>query len=235
MLNLSARLVQQQRNNENSLMKNKQTKSFDLLEFDKPLIQCDYEDENKSKSFDDDFCYNTKISQIDNILNRNIFDRAASHDRVLLQAPNGSKSLKNSPRTYGSRLYDYEGSYEVGRRAATRSPIMSFKAQNLQTLQNAQNAQLSRERSPNRGYRKDYSKKPSNSFLQQTSKKSSDSDESEDCRQYKEKNLVAEYLYGLKNKQLQQQQQQMRQGNLSSNRLNAINLASVTPSSSGRY
>lgn len=230
MLNLSARLVQQQRNNENALLKNKQTKSFDLLDFDKPVMQCDYEDENKSKSFDDDFCYNAKISQIDNILNRNNFDRAASQDRVLLQTPNVSKSLKNSPRTYGSRLYDYEGSYEVGRRAATRSPIMSFK----QNAQNLQNAQLNRERSPNRGYRKDYSKKPSNSFLQQTSKKSSDSDESEDCRQYKEKNLVAEYLYGLKNKQLQQQQQ-MRQGNLSSNRLNAINLASVTPSSSGRY
>lgn len=230
-----------------SLTGNKQLKSFDLLDLDKRAQNYDYEFESKSKSFDDDICFNTKFTRNENA-NRNAVpmgNRAISQDRVLLGVPqNAPKSLRNSPRNYGARYYDPENPYEVGRRAMTRSPVMGYNS-NISVT----NPPIVRERSPIRRSRekRDYYKKTmsSNSFLMpksttpnrspcRTPNRSSDSDDSIENvpsvpSVLKDKSLVAEYLYGLKNKQLKQQQQQQQQ--LQMNRSSTIG---GTPSS-GRY
>lgn len=224
------------RNSDNSLTSSTQTKSFEMLDFNgKSSMDYGFESDSKSKSFDDDFCFNTKVARNGNNT-RNVFsgNRAFSQDRVLLVPQTASKSLRNSPRNYGSRLYDHEALYDVAtRRAATRSPIMNFN--NRIPV----NPPLSRERSPisNRRSRDrerdNYKKQANNNFLKprttttpnrSPNRSPSDSDDSinENANKVlKDKSLVAEYLFGLKRKQ---------QANL-----NRSGNQSGTPSSSGRY
>lgn len=231
--------AQSLRNSDNSLQSSAQTKSFEMLDFNgKISVDCGFESDSKSKSFDDDFCFNTKVTRNGNS-NRNVFsgNRAFSQDRVLTvpsSSAAASKSLRNSPRNYGSRLYDHDILYDVAnRRAATRSPLMNFN--NRISV----NPPLSRERSPVGGRRSrdkerdGYKKQSSNSFLKprttttpnrSPNRSPSDSDDSinESANKIlKDKSLVAEYLFGLKRKQ---------QANL-----NRSGNQSGTPSSSGRY
>lgn len=226
------------RNSDNSLPSStaKAAKSFDMLDFNgKSSVDYGFESDSKSKSFDDDFCYNTKATRNSNT--RNVFsgNRAFSQDRVLLVPPNAanaslSKSLRNSPRNYGSRLYDHDILYDVASR--TRSPIMNFNNR-IPT-----NPPLSRERSPVGGRRgrdreREYKKhtnnnlnnnniflKPSRTTTPNRSPNRSPSDSDDSINEnvnkvLKDKSLVTEYLFGLKRKQ-----QQAKNG---------------TPSSSGRY
>lgn len=225
------------RNSDNSLPGSTQAKSFEMLDFNgKSSMDYGFESDSKSKSFDDDFCFNAKVAR-NGTNTRNAFsgNRAFSQDRVLLVPQAVSKSARNSPRNYGSRLYDHEGLYDVAsRRAAMRSPIMNFN--NRISV----NPPLSRERSPissrrsrdrdRDGYNK---KQSSNNFLKprttttpnrSPNRSPSDSDDSinESANKVlKDKSLVAEYLFGLKRKQ---------QANL-----NRSGNQSGTPSSSGRY
>lgn len=223
------------RNSDNSLPSSAQAKSYEMLDFNgKTSMDYGFESDSKSKSFDDDFCFNTKVTRSGNST-RNVFsgNRAFSQDRVLLVPPTVSKSLRNSPKNYGSRLYDHDLIYDIAsRRAATRSPIMNFNSRI------PINPPLSRERSPvgNRRSRdrerENYKKQPSNSFLKprttttpnrSPNRSPSDSDDSinENVNKVlKDKSLVAEYLFGLKRKQLC---------------LNRSGNQSGTPSSSGRY
>lgn len=223
------------RNSDNSLPGSTQTKSFEMLDFNgKSSMDYGFESDSKSKSFDDDFCFNTKVTRsVNNTRNAFSGNRAFSQDRVLQVPPQAmSKSLRNSPRNYGSRLYDHDVLYDVAnRRAATRSPIMNFN--NRISV----NPPLSRERSPlsNRRSRDrdrdGYKKQSSSNFLKprttttpnrSPNRSPSDSDDSinESANKVlKDKSLVAEYLFGLKRKQ---------QANLNRNQ-------SGTPSSSGRY
>jgi hypothetical protein len=235
------------RNSDNSLPSSTAAKSFDMLDFHNGKSSVDYgfESDSKSKSFDDDFCYNTKAtrnSAKSGSNTRNVFsgNRAYSQDRVLLVPPNAvgnsvlSKSLRNSPRNYGSRLYDHDMLYDVAT-SHTRSPIMNFN--NRIPL----NPPLSRERSPvsgrrsrDREYKKSHSNnnannnnngnylKPNRTSItpnRSPNRSPSDSDDSIDKKVnkvLKDKSLVAEYLFGLKRKQ----QQANKNG---------------TPSSSSRY
>lgn len=226
------------RNSDNSLTSSTQAKSYEMLDFNgKTSMDYGFESDSKSKSFDDDFCFNTKLTRNGNGNgNRNVFsgNRAFSQDRVLAVPSQVSKSLRNSPRNYGSRLYDHDALYDVAtRRAATRSPIMNFS--NRMSV----NPPLSRERSPVGGRRSrdkerdSYKKQTSNNFLKprttttpnrSPNRSPSDSDDSinESANKVlKDKSLVAEYLFGLKRKQ---------QANL-----NRSGNQSGTPSSSGRY
>lgn len=231
--------AQSLRNSDNSLPGSTQAQSYEMLDFNgKTSVDYGFESDSKSKSFDDDFCFNTKVTRNGNNGNRNVFSgsRAFSQDRVLGIPPTAvSKSLRNSPKSYGSRLYDHELLYDVAnRRSATRSPIMNY------SNRIPVNLPLSRERSPISGRRSrdkerdSYSKKSSssgnNSFLKprttttpnrSPNRSPSDSDDSinESANKVlKDKSLVAEYLFGLKRKQ---------QANL--------NRSSGTPLSSGRY
>lgn len=223
------------RNSDNSLPGSTQAKSFEMLDFNgKSSMDYGFESDSKSKSFDDDFCLNSKVSRngVNNTRNAFSGNRAFSQDRVLLVPPTASKSLRSSPRNYGSRLYDHDVLYDVAsRRAATRSPIMNFNSRITV------NQPLSRERSPisNRRSRDrdrdGYKKQPGGNFLKprttttpnrSPNRSPSDSDDSinESANKVlKDKSLVAEYLFGLKRKQ-----QASRSGNQSG-----------TPSSSGRY
>lgn len=225
------------RNSDNSLPSSTQAKSYEMLDFNgKSSMDFGFESDSKSKSFDDDFCFNTKVTRNGNN-NRNAFsgNRAFSQDRVLLMPPTTvSKSLRNSPRNYGSRLYDHDMLYDVAtRRAATRSPIMNFNNRILV------NPPLSRERSPISGRRsrdreRESYKKTNNNFLKprttttpnrSPNRSPSDSDDSinESANKVlKDKSLVAEYLFGLKRKQ---------QANLN----RSGNQSGTPPSSSGRY
>lgn len=223
------------RNSDNSLTISSQAKSFEMLDFNgKSSMDYGFESDSKSKSFDDDFCFNTKVTRngIGNTRNAFSGNRAFSQDRVLLVPQAASKSLRNSPRNYGSRLYDHDLLYDVAtRRAATRSPIMNFNNRV------PANPPLSRERSPVGGRRsrdrENNKKQPSNNFLKprttttpnrSPNRSPSDSDDSinENANKIlKDKSLVAEYLFGLKRKQ---------QANL-----NRSGNQSGTPSSSGRY
>lgn len=224
------------RNSDNSLPGSSQAKSYEMLDFNgRGSMDYGFESDSKSKSFDDDFCFNTKVTR-NGSNTRNAFsgNRAFSQDRVLLAPPTAvSKSLRNSPRNYGSRLYDHDVLYDVAtRRAATRSPIMNFN--NRIPV----NQPLSRERSPISGRRsrdreRESYKKSSSNFLKprttttpnrSPNRSPSDSDDSinESANKVlKDKSLVAEYLFGLKRKQ---------QANL-----NRSGNQSGTPSSSGRY
>lgn len=227
--------AQSMRNSDNSLPGSTQAKSYEMLDFNgKTSVDYGFESDSKSKSFDDDFCFNTKVTRNGNNGTRNVFsgNRAFSQDRVLVVPQSGaSKSLRNSPKSYGSRLYDHELLYDTAnRRAATRSPIINY------SNRISVNPPLSRERSPiagRRGRDKDresYKKPPGNSFLKprttttpnrSPNRSPSDSDDSinESANKVlKDKSLVAEYLFGLKRKQ---------QANL--------NRSGGTPSSSGRY
>lgn len=218
-LNMPSKYTAQSlRNSDNSLPSSTQTKSFDLLDYNgKSNVDYEFESDSKSKSFDDDFCYNTKVTRNSGNSRNNVFsgNRAFSQDRVLLVPPTNnnsvSKSLRNSPRNYGSRLYDHDVIYD--RNAMLRSPIMNFNRAPL-------NPPLSRERSPVGGRRsrdkdRDY-KKPqvaSNNFLKprttntpnrSPNRSPSDSDDSINGnvnKVLKDKSLVSEYLFGLKRKQ----------------------------------
>lgn len=212
--------AQSLRNSDNSLPSSTQTKSFDMLDYNgKSNVDYEFESDSKSKSFDDDFCYNTKVTRNSGNGNsrNNVFsgNRAFSQDRVLLVPPTSviaaSKSLRNSPRNYGSRLYDHEVIYD--RNAMLRSPIMNFNRAPI-------NPPLSRERSPVGGRRsrdrdRDFKKQQSvsNNFLKprttttpnrSPNRSPSDSDDSINGnvnKVLKEKSLVSEYLFGLKRKQ----------------------------------
>lgn len=209
--------AQSLRNSDNSLPSSTQTKSFDMLDYNgKSNVDYEFESDSKSKSFDDDFCYNTQVTR-GNGSSRNVFsgNRAFSQDRVLLVPPTSviaaSKSLRNSPRNYGSRLYDHEVIYD--RSAMLRSPIMNFNRAPI-------NPPLSRERSPVGGRRsrdrdRDYKKQQSlsNNFLKprttttpnrSPNRSPSDSDDSINGnvnKVLKDKSLVSEFLFGLKRKQ----------------------------------
>lgn len=229
--------AQSLRNSDNSLTSSTQAKSYEMLDFNgKSSVDYDFEDDSKAKSFDDDFCFNTKVTR--NGGRNNVFsgNRAFSQDRVLAIPPTAAKSLRSSPRNYGSRLYDHDVLYDTAatRRAQTRSPIMNFNSRM------SVNPPLSRERSPVGGRksrdkeRENYSKKPPTSgFLKprttttpnrSPNRSPSDSDDSinESANKVlKDKSLVAEYLFGLKRKQQAS--------------LNRSGTHSGTASSSGRY
>ncbi|KAG5677078.1 hypothetical protein PVAND_006862 [Polypedilum vanderplanki] len=203
------------RNSDNSLpSSSSQAKSYEVLDFNgKSSVDYGFESDSKSKSFDDDFCFNTKVTRNSNNSTKNVFsgNRAFSQDRVLLVPPvtNISKSLRNSPRNYGSRLYDHDMLYDVAQRtAASRSPLMNYRG--------VINPPLSRERSPVGGRKRerDYKKHSSNgNYLKpkttttpnrSPNRSPSDSDDSinESVNNVlKDKSLVAEYLFGLKRKQ----------------------------------
>lgn len=227
------------RNSDNSLPSSSaQAKSFDMLDYNgKSSVDYGFESDSKSKSFDDDFCFNTKITRNNNggggngNSRNNVFsgNRAFSQDRVLLAPPSNSitasKSLRNSPRNYGSRLYDHDVLYD--RAMASRSPIMSF---NRGVPIN--NPPLSRERSPVGGRRsREREFKKGNNFLKprtnntpnrSPNRSPSDSDDSinENVNKVlKDKSLISEYLFGLKRKQ----------------QANSMNRSSGTTTSSGRY
>lgn len=225
------------RNSDNSLPSSTQTKSFDMLDYNgKSSVDYEFESDSKSKSFDDDFCFNTKVTRNSGNGNahNNVFsgNRAFSQDRVLLVPPTSaiatSKSLRNSPRNYGSRLYDHDVIYD--RSAMLRSPIMNFNRAPI-------NPPLSRERSPvgsrrSRDRDREYKKQQSgpNNFLKprttntpnrSPNRSPSDSDDSINGnvnKVLKDKSLVSEYLFGLKRKQ----------------QANSMNRSSGT-TSSGRY
>lgn len=236
--------AQSLRNSDNSIPSSTQAKSFDMLDYNgKSSVDYGFESDSKSKSFDDDFCFNTKVTRNNGNGNsrNNAFSgsRAFSQDRVLLVPPTNSaaaasKSLRNSPRNYGSRLYDHDVIYD--RTVATRSPIMNF---------NRNAPPLSRERSPVGGRRsrdrdreRDFKKQPqghnnnnnNNNFLKprttttpnrSPNRSPSDSDDSinENVNKVlKDKSLISEYLFGLKRKQ----------------QANSMNRSSGT-TSSGRY
>lgn len=222
--------AQSLRNSDNSIPSSTQAKSFDMLDYNgKSSVDYGFESDSKSKSFDDDFCFNTKVTRNGGNGNsrNNAFSgsRAFSQDRVLLVPPTNSsssaavasKSLRNSPRNYGSRLYDHDVIYD--RTVATRSPIMNFNRKVLP---------LSRERSPvggrrNRDRERDFKKPPgnnnnninnnANNFLKpritttpnrSPNRSPSDSDDSinENVNKVlKDKSLISEYLFGLKRKQ----------------------------------
>jgi hypothetical protein len=229
------------RNSDNSLpSSSSQAKSYEVLDFNGKLsVDYGFESDSKSKSFDDDFCYNTKLTRNGSSNTRNVFsgNRAFSQDRVLLVPPvvSVSKSLRNSPRNYGSRLYDHDVLYDTAQRAAvTRSPLMNYRGGNQI------NPPLSRERSPVGGRRRDREREREREYKKHTSagnylkpkttttpnrspnRSPSDSDDSinESANKVlKDKSLVTEYLFGLKRKQ---------QANRSANH-------SGTGSSSGRY
>lgn len=190
------------RNSDNSLPSSSaQAKSFEMLDFNGKLsVDYGFESDSKSKSFDDDFCYNTKLARIGNSggsntsstqnsnSTRNIFssgNRAFSQDRVLLVPPtsSASKSLRNSPRNYGSRLYDHDALYDTAqqRSAATRSPLMNFRGP-------LNPPPLSRERSPVGGRRtrdreRDY-KKHSNNNLNNNNNNNTSSSNSSNTNNY---------------------------------------------------
>lgn len=220
------------RNSDNSLPGSTQAKSYEMLDFNgKSSVDYGFESDSKSKSFDDDFCFNTKVTRNGNNT-RTAFSgsRAFSQDRVMLAPPtNATKSLRNSPRNYGSRLYDHDVLYDAAsRRAATRSPIMNF------SNRISVNPPLSRERSPvggrrsrdreRDGYKKQNFLKPRTTTTPNRSPNRSPSDSDDSINEsankvLKDKSLVAEYLFGLKRKQ----QAGLRSGNQSGT------------SSSGRY
>jgi hypothetical protein len=199
------------RNSDNSLPGSTQAKSYEMLDFNgKSSVDYGFESDSKSKSFDDDFCFNTKVSRNGT---RNAFagNRAFSQDRVLLAPPTATKSLRNSPRNYGSRLYDHDVLYDAAsRRAATRSPIMNF------SNRISVNTPMSRERSPvggrrssekeRDGYKKQNFLKPRTTTTPNRSPNRSPSDSDDSINEsankvLKDKSLVAEYLFGLKRKQ----------------------------------
>lgn len=235
-LNMPSKLNSQAlRNSDNSLPSSTQAKSYEMLDFNgKSSVDYGFESDSKSKSFDDDFSLNSKVAR-NGGNNRNAFggNRAFSQDRMLAVPP--SKSLRNSPRSYGSRLYEHDVLYDASatRRAQTRSPIMNFN--NRMSV----NPPLSRERSPVGGRRsrekENFKKPPSSGFLKprtittpnrSPNRSPSDSDDSinESANKVlKDKSLVAEYLFGLKRKQ---QASLSRKGNQNQ---------SGTASSSGRY
>lgn len=204
--------AQSLRNSDNSLPGSTQAKSYEMLDFNgKSSVDYGFESDGKSKSFDDDFCFNTKATRSGNATRNFAGNRAFSQDRVLLAPPTASKSLRNSPRSYGSRLVDHDAVYDVAsRRAATRSPIMNFS--NRITV----NPPLSRERSPvggrrsrdkeRDGYKKQNFLKPRQTTTPNRSPNRSPSDSDDSInesanRVLKDKSLVAEYLFGLKRKQ----------------------------------
>ena len=218
--------IQSLRNSDNSLSSNFNGKS---------IVDFGHESDNKSKSFDDDFCFNTKVTRNGNNT-RNVFSgsRAYSQDRVLLPPPTTvSKSLRSSSPNYGSRLYDHDILYDVAiRRDLSRSPVINYK--NRVPI----NAPMLQERSPVGGRRsrnkerENYRKsninylKPrmTNTPNRSPNRSPSDSDDSinESANKVlKDKSLVAEYLFGLKRKQ-----------HASSNR--SDNQCGRPPSSSGR-
>ena len=232
-LNIPSKYISQSlRNSDNSIYGSSQTRSFEMLDFnEKSNMDFDFEFDSKSKSFDDDFCFNTKVTRHKkNRQNAFSGNRASSQDRVV--APSMiSHSLRNSPRNYGSRLYDHDIVYDdANRRAATRSPIMNFNNR-------ASVNPISRERSPLGGRRvrdkeRDTYKKQTNILNSRTTTtrnrspncSPSDSDDSINnnvLKNLKDKSLVAEYLFGLKRKQ---QSNLIRSGNMSG-----------APTSSGRY
>lgn len=212
------------RNSDNSLSCNAQAKSFEMLEFD------DFDFDGKSKSFDDDFCFNTKVTR-NGKNSENAFsgNRALSQDRVMLTSSKVSQSLRNSPKNYGSRLYDHDNFYDAtNRREVTRSPMKNFNARP------SFNPSLSRERSPVSGRRhrdvERENKKKQAKFLKphttnlnrSPSHSPSDSDENININPtFKNKSLVEEYLFGLKRKQ--------------QTKLNWSGNLSAMQSSSGRY
>lgn len=223
----------QLRNSDNSLPNSSaQAKSFDTLDFNEKLcVDYGFESNAKSKSFDDDICYNIKVSRNAG-KNRNVFsgNRVYSQDVILLNPPvtATSKSLRNSPKNYGSRLYDHNMLYDiVTRNATSRSPILNYNTRVPLKLP------ISQARSPDRGRRRDrernsknngnYQKPKITTTLNRSPNRSlSDSDDSINDKVnkvLKNKSLIAEYLFGLKRKQ---------QTSRSANR-------SGTNSSPGRY
>lgn len=179
-------------------------KSHEMLDFNSNAgSYYGFDTDSKSKSFDDDFCYNTQATRNQSNAARNVFsgNRAFSQDRVLLvpqQQQQLMKSLRNSPRTYGSRLRNPEDIYEMSR----RSPVMNYNGNNSR-------GGAFREKSPRRSRERDnFVKsnylKPRNTTTPNRSpnRSPSDSDDSiNDQSVLKDKSLITEYLIGLKRKQ----------------------------------
>lgn len=187
--------------NSDMLLTHKKTKSQEILDYNSNNTGS-FENDAKSKSFDDDFCYNTQATRSQNN-SRNVFsgNRAFSQDRVLLVPPsNPVKSQKNSPRSYGSRLHDHNSLYDIANNR--RSPLTNY---------NHGNSLLSREKSPMSRRSRDMereSHKKTNYLKSRTPDRSpTDSDDSINGQNnvLKDKSLVTEYLIGLKRKQLAKQ------------------------------
>lgn len=172
-----------------------------------------FDTDAKSKSFDDDFCYNTQATRNQSNAARNVFsgNRAFSQDRVLLvpqQQQQLVKSLRSSPSNFGSRLRNHEDMYEINR----RSPVINYNNNNISSRGTAQ--QTFRDKSPtsHRRSRADRDNFVKSNYLKgrttttpnrSPNRSPSDSDDSiNDQAVLKDKTLVTEYLIGLKRKQL---------------------------------
>lgn len=233
--------AQSLRNSDNSIPSSTQAKSFDMLDYNgKSSVDYGFESDSKSKSFDDDFCLNTKVTRNSGNGNSrsNAFsgNRAFSQDRVLLvpstnSSAAASKSLRNSPRNYGSRLYDHDVIYD--RTVATRSPIMNFN-RNIPLLSRERSpvgGRRSRDRDRERDFKKPQGNNNINNFLKprtttttpnrSPNRSPSDSDDSinENVNKVlKDKSLISEYLFGLKRKQQANSMNQRSSGTTSSGR-----------------
>lgn len=134
---------------------NDKSKSFDS-EYDKYQYNIKTEFD-KSRSFDDDYGTQKPIKSVNE-------SRSFSNERVCSKVSNVKSSTngggasqaqppaqKQSPQSYGSRLYEHEMMYDLARKAMDRSPIMEFRRQQqIQRNHNASGGRNSRERSPNK-------------------------------------------------------------------------------------
>lgn len=103
----------------------------------------DYNDKyqfDKSRSFDDDYRYqkaqqqaafNNEYRSISNDRMNSSAAAAAASAVAATTATTAGKLLhtKNSPQSYGSRLYDHEMMYDLDRELINRSPIIEFRRQ----------------------------------------------------------------------------------------------------------
>lgn len=114
---------------------------------DQHELDFDYNDKyqfDKSRSFDDDYRYQKAQQQaaFNNEYRSISNDRmnsssiaasatAASATAAAAAASSAGKLLhtKNSPQSYGSRLYDHEMMYDLDRELINRSPIIEFRRQ----------------------------------------------------------------------------------------------------------
>jgi hypothetical protein len=194
------------RNSNNSL-----SKPNELIGFNgKSQMNYDLESDIKSKSFDDDICFDTKLARKGSN-NRNAFsgNRAFSQDRILLAPPTETPNfLLNSQNYGGIRLCDV---------SSTRSPVKNFNRFPPEYKMSRERSPMSsrRSRERERGVHRD-------SAYSNRSAKHSPSDSEDSVEETVNKSLVAEYLYGLRRKQ-------QRTVNLSKKQKEG------SPSSSGRY
>lgn len=98
---------------------------------------------DKSRSFDDDYgnAYRLNIKSVAD--NRSFSNDRVNQKGITKSSSSSSSQKQQSPQSYGSRLYEHEMMYDLGRKAMDRSPIMEFRRQKRGS------SNRSRERSPN--------------------------------------------------------------------------------------